>query len=72
MARCMNCGTELPDDFPLQPVDNGEIPETVPDMSRAGSFRIEDFEPGTFWLEPWCVPCTRPPIVHDGVMTPPQ
>lgn len=63
MARCMNCGTELPDDLPLQPVDNGEIPADRGD-ERGTS--------GIFRLEPWCVPCTRPPIVHDGVMTPPQ
>lgn len=61
MKRCANCGTELPDDFPLQPVDNGSVPaEPIVPGPPSGTFR----------LEPWCVPCTRPPIAHDGVMTP--
>lgn len=60
MAACANCGTELPDGFPMQPVDNGQVPA---DPAVPG-------EPGTFRLEPWCVPCTRPSVAHEGVMTP--
>ena len=57
--RCGRCGFELPDDFPAQPVDNALVPR---DAAGTGV-------PGTFRLEPWCVPCTRPPIAREGVMT---